>query len=72
MYCMAKIGTSLYSQAEAMCRSRNSKLPVPRSLKENTDLVLELRKIGIYHEIRDGPVILGITDSAKGWSKGDI
>ena len=74
MYCMAKMGTSLFSKAEAMCRSKNAKLPVPKNLKENTDLVFELKKIGIYpdHFLGHHPIILGISDSVKGWTKGKL
>ena len=66
-YCASSIGESTYSTAEAKCRSRNAKLPMPRSSKENSDFMYVLSKLGLdpTHETGN-PVILGMVDSAVG------
>ena len=64
-YCLANMGTSVYSKAEDICKSQNAKLPVPRNAKENEDLMRALKLTGIDPS-PTSPVILGITDSLKG------
>ena len=66
-YCLNSIGESTYSTAEAKCRSRNAKLPMPRSSQENSDFMKVLTKMGLSTDWRTGnPVILGMVDSAVG------
>ena len=67
MYCLNEIGESTYSSAEAKCRSLNAKLPMPRSSKENSDLMKALTGMGLNPDWQSGtPVILGMVDSALG------
>ena len=69
MYCLNVIGESKYSTAEAKCRSRNAKLPMPRSAKENADLLQVIKGIGLDpdHGHANGmPIILGMVDSSLG------
>ena len=67
MYCASSIGESTYSTAEAKCRSRNAKLPMPRSSKENSDFMNVLSKMGLNPNYNNGnPVILGMIDSSIG------
>ena len=66
-YCLSSIGESTYSTAEAKCRLRNAKLPMPRSSKENSDFMKVLSKMGLNPDDSSGnPVILGMVDSAIG------
>ena len=66
-YCVNSIGKSTYSTAEEKCRSRNAKLPMPRSSKENSDFMKALSKLGLNPDHNNGnPVILGMVDSAVG------
>ena len=75
-FCLAKLGTSLYSKAEEACKAVNAKLPLPKSDQETSDLMTALKMLGITTngigssiELKN-PVILGITDSTKGLTKG--
>ena len=64
-YCLNSIGESTYSTAESKCRSRNAKLPMPRSFKENSDLMKALTGMGLdpSHDNQNGmPIILGMVD----------
>merc|ERR1712048_1067749 len=64
-YCANSLGESTYSTAEAKCRSRNAKLPMPRSSQENSDFLYVLSKMGLNpHYDTGNPVILGMMDSA--------
>ena len=66
-YCLNSIGESKYSTAEARCRSRNAKLPIPRSSQENSDFMKALSKMGLDPDYQTGnPVILGMVDSSFG------
>ena len=66
-YCLNSIGVSKYSTAEAKCRSRNAKLPMPRSSQENSDFMKVLSKMGLNPDQMTGnPVILGMMDSVLG------
>ena len=66
-YCLNSLGESTYSTAEAKCRSRNAKLPMPRSSQENSDFMKALSKLGLNPSHDTGnPVILGMVDSAVG------
>ena len=67
-YCpLNHIGESKYSTAEAKCKTRNAKLPMPRSFQENSDLMKVLSKMGLNPDSNTGnPIILGMKDSATG------
>ena len=66
-YCVNSLGESTYSTAEAKCRSRNAKLPMPRNSQENSDFMYVLSKMGLNpHYDTGNPVILGMMDSAVG------
>ena len=66
-YCLNSIGESTYSTAEEKCRSRNAKLPMPRSSQENSDFMKVLSKMGLNPDFKTGnPIILGMMDSAVG------
>ena len=66
-YCLNSLGESTYSTAEAKCRSRNAKLPMPRSSQENSDFMKVLSKMGLNTDWQNGnPIILGMMDSAVG------
>ena len=71
-YCLNSIGESTYSTAESKCRSRNAKLPMPRSFKENSDLMKALTGMGLDPDYKTGnPIILGMVDSDVGWMIGN-
>ena len=66
-YCVNSLGESTYSTAEAKCRSRNAKLPMPRNSQENSDFLYVLSKMGLNPNHNNGnPVILGMVDSSIG------
>ena len=66
-YCLNSLGESTYSTAEAKCRLRNAKLPMPKSAQENSDFMKVLTKMGLNPDYQTGnPVILGMKDSANG------
>ena len=71
-YCVKSLGESTYSTAEAKCRSRNAKLPMPRSSQENSDFMKVLSKLWLNPSQDTGnPVILGMVDSAVGYLIGN-
>ena len=71
-YCLNSLGKSTYSTAEAKCRSRNAKLPMPRSSQENADFMIILSIMGLNPDYDTGnPVILGMVDSVVGHAIGN-
>ena len=71
-YCINSIGESTYSTAEAKCRLRNAKLPMPKSAQENSDFMKVLTKLGLNPDYQTGnPIILGMVDSLVGWVIGN-
>ena len=71
-YCINSIGESTYSTAEAKCRLRNAKLPMPKSAQENSDFMKALTKMGVNPDYQTGnPIILGMVDSLVGWVIGN-
>ena len=71
-FCLANVARKRYSEAHPTCKSLNAKLPLPRNPTENQHLLVALINLLGFRPSPSNPVVVGVTDSAKGKNMGKV